>query len=284
MKKLSILLLVLSLFIPQIVLAQETAVPSPSPEVFDYAKAYKDYIFTLDQYKRAHSEYLLARSQYMQAKTLAAQTKARDATVTLLQVRDDVVMSYLTTLRMKLSESVGILSTDREGLYARIDREVTWFDNHKQQIPSAGTLKDLEADSKEAADHFVVTEFLVYEVLLVVPVGKVQALREQADSILGRMKSKVSQMRADGVDTSITERSLIETENKLTRSLDKEVEAQGLVVALQSGEQNIKNASKKIDKDSIYEQTIQTLVEAQQFLKETSSFMKEILRQIMTKQ
>lgn len=125
-----------------------------SQEDFDYQKAYKDYVYTFELYKKAHSDYLLAKTQYNQAKTLASQTKARDATAIMLEKRDDVVITYLTTLRMLLSESDGITDAEKQGLFTRIDSEVAWFKNHKSQIPSAGTLTDLSEDSLEAAEHF----------------------------------------------------------------------------------------------------------------------------------
>jgi len=245
-----------------------------SQEEFDYQKAYKDYIYTFELYKKAHSDYLLAKSQYNQAKTLASQTKARDVTAIMLEKRDEVVITYFTTLRMLLSESDGITDAEKQGLFIRIDSEVAWFKNHKSQIPSAGTLADLSEDSLEAAEHFVLTKPLIYEVLLVIPVGKIEIFKTEASSILDDIKNKTEKVRQKGDhDTTKIERWIIETQNKLTRSIDKEVAAQANIASIQSG--NVKDK----DLDKVYNETISLLQESNQFLREASQFMKEIVKE-----
>jgi hypothetical protein len=272
------LILLLPVF-PRPVAAQEDA----QEEVFNFEKAYKDYIFVYENYKKAHSDYLLARSQYQQAQTLASQTKARDSTVVMLQARDDVVVTYLTMLRMKLVESEGISETDKEGLYSRLDSEITWYKNNKSQIPSAGTLSDLVKDSEETSDHFQGVIPLAYETLSVVPVGKVEVLRNKINLILSDIKTKTEEIRLNGDhDTQIIERWIIEAENKITRSLDKEVEAQTLIYKLQSS--SAKKSSREENPADIYNQVVSLLGESNQFMREASSYMKEIVKQIKTVQ
>lgn len=259
--------------------------PSPTPaateEPFNFSRAYKDYVFMFDTYKKAHSDYLLAKAQYEAAKTLASQTKVRDATVVLLQSRDDVVVTYLTALRLKLSESEGVSEIDRDGLYTRIDSEVAWFKNHKASIPSAGTLADLTTDSAEAADHFVTTTPLIYELLATIPFGKVDTIRMSATEILSQTKTKVAEIRANGDhDTTVTERWILETENKLTRSLDKEIEAQTMIASLPAKPKT----GQRDNKEQSYNDIIAKLTESLQFLKEASNFMREILKQVKTAQ
>jgi hypothetical protein len=259
-----------------------TGAPSPTPEVFNYDRAYKDYIFIYDVYKRAQSEYLLARSQYVQAKTLAAQTKARDTTVILLQSRDDVSMTYLTALRMKLSESLGLDPIEREGYYSRLDADVAWFRAHRSSIPSAGTLEDLVVDSQEASDHFnLVTESLAWEVLSSISIGKIHDWQIKGEEILSRLEAKTNQIRSEGKhDTAITERSIIETENKFIRSLDKQNAAQGKLV------NELRNAKDKrrLVESAIHDGVVNMLAESQQYVKEANNFMKEIVRQLSTAQ
>lgn len=279
----SLVVFVSAVFVEAPSLQAQTSSPAPSAteEPFTFSRAYKDYVFTYDVYKKSHSDYLLAKAQYEAAKTLASQTKVRDATVVLLQSRDDVVVTYLTALRLKLAESEGISETDRDGLYTRLDSEVAWFQNHKASIPSAGTLADLTTDSKEASDHFVTTTPLIYELLATIPFGKVDTIRMSATQVLSQTKTKVSEIRANGDhDTTVTERWILETENKLTRSLDKEIEAQTMIASLP-----IKSKTgQKENKEQSYNEVIAKLTESLQFLKEASNFMREILKQIKTAQ
>lgn len=260
--------------------AQDAPTPTPTEE-FNFEKAYKDYVFVTDTYNKDHGDYLLARAQYFQAQTLASQTKARDATALMLQDRDEVIKAYLVALRLRLGESVGVSDITKSGLYSRIDAEVTWWKSHKDRIDSAGNLNDLVADSDEALKHFPTTESLSYEVLATVPQGKVFELRTGLNELLSSTKAKVSAIRSNGDhDVTNAERWILETDQKITRSLDKENEAQTLITSLTQ----IEKPGKKIDKNQIYNNVLTNLTDSLQYLREASNYLKEVIKSIKTKQ
>jgi len=262
------------------------ALPTPIPseqEEFTAQVAYKDYVYTFDLYKKAHSDYLLALSQYKQAQTLASKTKTQEATTKMLQARDDVVITYLTALRLRVSEAEGVNNTDKSGLYSRIDSEIAWFQDHRQTITSAGTLQDLVADSESALERYSIVEPLAYEILSTIPLGKVEIIKSKLNSILAEIKIKTEEIRAKGDhDTTITERWILETENKITRGLDKQIEAQRLLATFQvSGESNPRL---KPNYNANYNEIIDFLQQSNQLYKESSSYLKEIIRSITVTQ
>jgi len=270
------LLLAIFLFFVSFVLVPEN-VHAQEEAPFDYLRAYQDYVFTVDVYNGAHSEYLLAKAQYEQAGTLVAQTRAREATVKMLVARDDVVITYMTAVRMKVIEAQGVSDITKNGLYSRIDAETNWFKDHKGRISSAGSLADLEEDSTEAADRFMLTEQVAYEALASVPIGTLSTLRAETNSILSAIRAKITQVGAEGKNMAVAERWAFEVENKITRSLDKEIEAQGKVPEL-SGERRNSGA----DRRQIFDGIIFKLEESRQFLRDALGFMKEIMREITT--
>lgn len=255
----------------------QTPTPTATPEPeFDFDRAYQDYVFTMDIYNNAHSEYLLAKAQYQQSGTLVSQTKAQEATVKMLEARDDVVVTYITAVRMRLVEAEGVSALTKNGLFARIDAEVAWFQDHKSRIQSAGTLQDLSEDSEEAAERFFLTERTAYEALSTVPFGKLSLMRSATNAILTKINSKVFEIRANqDKDTAIIERWAFETENKITRSLDKEIEAQALIP-------NFSADSRNRDHRKTYNDIIFRLDESRQFLRDATGFIKEILHEITT--
>lgn len=248
---------------------------------FTYQKAYEDYVFTYDVYKKAHADYLLARSQYINAKTLASQTKAQEAGSAMLIDRDNVVITYLTALRLRLSETNGVSNTDKEGLYQRLDSEVLWYQTHRDTISSAASLDDLVADSDAASEHYTTIQGLIYEVLGTIPVGRVETVRTSATSLLGSIKTKTQEIQLNGDhDVSGAEHWITETENKLTRSLDKQIEAQKIIFSFQSiPEQELDR--KNFSKD--YSEITSNLQDSVQLINESASYMKEILTEIKTK-
>jgi len=266
MKNAVFVILVL-LFVPTIAHAQVD-------EQYDYARAYQDYVFTQDTYDSSLSDYRLARSQYLQAQTLVAQTKARDATVKMLTARDDVIIAYLTAIRLRLTETEGIGEVTRTGIQERIDSEVSWFRDHKSRISSAGTLDDLVDDSDEANDRFQETEKIAYEALSLIAGGKVDVLRGELSSILSQTREKSFEIESNGdYDISVVQRWLEEIEQKITRSLDKSIEAQSLTQEFYG-----KKGDKASGRSDLFNDVTAAYSEAMQLLRDGNNFMKEILK------
>lgn len=248
-------------------------------EDFDFARAYKDYVFVLDNYNSEHAEYLLAKAQYKQAGTLVSQTKAREETIDMLEARDEVVIIYLTAVRMKLLEAEGVSDLTKNGLFTRLDAEIAWYRDHKSRIASAGTLADLEDDSQDASDRFSsLSQSIAYEALAAVPFGKLSVMRDKTNEILTDINVKIFEIRANGdKDTTNAERWASEVSNKITRSLDKEIEAQAEIPKLAP------NNKQKADLRGIYNGVIFKLEESRQFLRDATERMGEIVRIIIIK-
>lgn len=275
MKKIRALLIAFSLLL----FASGAAFAQEDPD-FDFNRAYQDYVFTLNTYNSEHSEYLLAKAQYNQAGTLVSQTKAREETIDMLEARDDVVITYMTAVRMKLVEAEGVSDLTKNGLFTRIDAEIAWYRDHKGRIASAGTLADLADDSEEAGKKFNgLTQNIAYEALATVPFGKLSLMRSSANEILDNIDAKLFQIRANGdKDTAIAERWAFEVENKITRSLDKEIEAQAEIPKLTPD-----NKGRNQNLSATFNNIIFKLEESRQFLRDATEFMDEIMREIIIK-
>jgi hypothetical protein len=191
----------------------------------------------------------------------------------MLQARDEVVKTYITALRTRLSETGGILDDKRNALYSQIDASVLWFSDHKDKIPSAGSLDDLVKDSDEAGDYYSEKEYMLYDTLVTISIGKIAFIREKQDATLAEIKAKVSEIRTNGdKDTSVLERWILDTENRLTRSREKEIEALELMPKLKGNQNKINLGT--------YEDVLFKLSESLQYLKDANSYMKEIIKEI----
>lgn len=248
---------------------------SQEEEEFNFDRAYQDYVFILNGYRQEHEEYLLARSQYIQAGTLAAEVKAREETIQMLRARDQVVITYLTALRMRLAEAKGVSELERGGLNTRLDNDVAWYKEHKERVLSASTLNDLTIDSNQARSHFdVITEKLAYEVLSVIAIGKSDIIRSKTSTLLVSLKDKTAAIREEGDhETKDAERWITEAENKLTRSLDRHIEVQKILSDLQTG---------KGKENTNYSTIISGLQSSFQLLREVASLMRNIIQAIKT--
>lgn len=269
-----LLCLSLSLIFVSRVYAQEL-------EESEFRKVYREYTLSVERYKKAHENYVLARSQYLKFNTLQSKTNARNATLAMLEARDEVAISYLDALKAKLEETPGISVDALDALYFRIDEEVAWFSDHKARLSSAATPEDLVDDSDQARDRYKSITPLFYEILSTISSGKLESFRVRFAEVFNAIKDKVNEIREEereGYSFSsnklqIIDRWIFETENRVSRAEGKKIEAGQLMDEI---------GEKRKDNRSIYERVLVKQGESLLYLKEASSFLKEMVREIKT--
>lgn len=247
----------------------------------DFREAYNLYSLSIEEYKKTHDNYVLTREQYLSFKTLQAETNAREATAKMLQARNDVVIEYFKTLKAKIAKTPGISDEDANDLNTRSDIEIAWYEDHKSRVPSAGTLEDLISDSEEASNRFEGNEPLVYEILSTISLGKVVNFRERINELFSSIKDKTVEIREEGRNEykfsaeklQDIDRWVFETEGRITRSQEKQQDSEEAIS--QIGE-------KQINDKAQYSRVLSSLGESHQYLKEASSFLGEVIREIKT--
>jgi len=257
---------------------------SESAEKEEFDRIYKEYQGSQEEYKAAYDAYILARAQYLKFKTLASENNAIEKTRKMLSSRNEVLRKYLLTLKAKVFSQEGIGSATKELLSTRIDAEVVWYENHSQKLSSAATLNDLIADSNAAMAHYESMNSLIYEVLSKVVRGRVNDFEKRLTQDFAKISDKIIKIkeeeRADfkfsAEKIQIIERWIFETQGRVERSQGKIAEADSLIALMEVG------INKKKGYEVDYEQVLARLSEAQQYLKEASSFLKEIVRQVKT--
>ncbi len=267
--KLFIGLFFLYFFVPYYVHAQEP---------LTYNDAYAQYTSRQAEYQKAHDEYVLRRSQYLRFKSLQSEKDARDATVAMLGTRDEVVIAYLSVLQKRLEETTGLTDAGKKVYLTQLTDEKTFFKDHKAKIPSAGTLDDLVADSNLASNRYKDDQKLLYQILFAIANGKITDLRTRLSDNLNNIKSKIETIRNetrpeytfDLDKLQKIDRYVFESENKLARSEEKQISAQDTT--------NIRDFT-----SDTYTQKLGQLGEAQQLLKEASSYMREIINEVEKK-
>lgn len=260
-------------FLPAIFLAGALFLtPIVRGEEFNFNRAYNDYTYTYDQYRLANNEYIMSRQAYLNYKTLTSKTDAQDKTLKMLQLRDNVVRTYLIALRKKLAEITGILNYKQNVLYLKLDTEINWYTQHHDQLSSAGTLEDLVSSSQEAQSKYQETEILIYQTLGAILAGKESVARDQINQQIENLKTKMAEIRQKGdKNTNVAERWLLEAENRLTRSQEKQSTAQQILTNLKPYTQ---------DKIQAYDQAQFTLTESHQYLKEANSYLRELIKEV----
>ncbi len=241
-------------------------------KIFDADRAFQDYLYNTNLYRQSHSEYIIARESYLKYQTLTSKNTALEKTRLMLKNQDEVTRTYLTALRLKLAEVSGITNYGQNVLYLRLDDEIPWFQKHQQSLNSAGTIEDLVSLSEDGRNQYQKTEILAYQTLGAILTSKQNVLYEEITQKIKDLKEKIGEIRTKGdKNTSLAERWLLEAENRLTRSQEKQFSAQQLLAQMKTNDFN---------KNESYNKAQFTIEESHQYLKEANSYLKEVVREL----
>jgi hypothetical protein len=264
---LSFLLLLTSCFL----LLTQTLAQSPTTTEFNFDRAYQDYLYNYNLYRSAYQDYLVAQNEYQKYKTLSSQTKFLETAKTMLLTRADTVKTYLTALRMKLRETTGIINYQQNLYYVKLDDEVAWVDSYKQSLPSAGSLDDLGQLSSQMEGKSNLYHYLAYKTIGVVVCARESALKEHVQDVISRLENQINQIRNEGRNTDVLERWLIEAKQKFARAEEKFTQAQNIYGSITENPSSQTNG---------YNSAGVALEQSNQYLKETITSLKEIIREI----
>jgi hypothetical protein len=237
----------------------------------NFDRAYGDYVYNYNLYRESYNTYLTARETFLKYKTLTSKNEALGKTKEMLQKQDEVIKTYLTALRVKLTENPGLSSDEQNILFSNLDNEVQWFRQHQEEINLANTLEEIISLSEKSKEQYQKTEVLIYETLGAIFTSKEISLREEISQKIKSLKEKIGEIRLKGdKNTSLAEHWLLEAENRLTQSQEKQFEAQ----------QNLSKIKSSLSKTRVYNEAQSSLEESHQLLKEANSYLKEIIREL----
>lgn len=241
-------------------------------KTFDANQAYQDFLYNYNLYRQSYSEYTIAKESYLKYQTLTSKNEALQKTSQMLKNQDEVVKTYLTALRLKLMEASGNAGYEQNTLYTKIDNEITWYKNHQENLNSAGTIEDLIALASKGGNEYEETEILIYQTLGAILNGKENVFYGKINQNIKTLKEKIGEIRTKGdKNTSLSERWLLEAENRLTRSQEKQLSAQNLLTQIKTNDSN---------KLKSYNEAQFTIQESHQYLKEANSYLKEVIKEL----
>lgn len=230
----------------------------------DFDRAYQDYLYQYDQYRKNLTIFLSAKNRYLTYGTLTSQTEALIATKSFLEARDVVSTTYLQMLLEKNPD---------ESYKKLIGDELTFFTNHKALIPAVGSLNDGVDVSEKFDEHFPLTKVIARQTIANIILGKIQNLDNRLANLTTGSEEKINSLKNQGKDVTTLERWLLETKNKRLLSQQKFNEAQNQAAKLKPTKYSIES-SENFDKVQIL------IFESNQYLKEATAYLKEIKEEL----
>jgi hypothetical protein len=247
----------------------------------DFDTAFNTYNQSIENYQKLHDDYVLARAQYLRFGTQKSKTEAKDTTTSMLKARDDVVIDYIRVLEARLNTTVGVEPARRESMIIKLDEEISWFSDHRDNLSSAGDLDDLVSDSDEAKDHYNATLPLFYETLANVSYGRITDYRSRLEDVLNESKAKLDEIRTEDEKNSFSlekiqtlDRWIFESESLIARSNDKQTDADEALNELSTGR---RRSNKYVN---LYNEILTDLTDSQQLLKDATSYLGELIKEV----
>ena len=238
----------------------------------DYASSYQDYINKTGVYQSDYNNYLTARANYLASQSIDSQDKAKATTLKMLQSRDDVVSSFLTAMKSKIQSTQGISSSDQGSFSSRADTEIGWYNAHRTRLSSAGSLDDLVADSDEAKAQYDSTSLLVYQSVVALGIANNSYIRNEINNEISTLRAKIDEIKANqDKDVSLIERSLVDVQNKLSRSQTKDSDAANLVNSIKPTDRQ---------KSNDFQDSQSDVADSNSYLKEANDGLLQIISQI----
>ncbi len=234
----------------------------------DFATAYQDYVFNLQNYKNAYNEYQVAKSAYQTYGTLTAQNDAIVKFKAVLKARNQVMSTYYDLLQEKLNATTGVSDDTKKTFTGIRQSEKQWLSSNQATIDAAGDLDDLNSLSDEFKKQYEQMDEETKQTVGAILIAKEGALRNKLNTDIAGVTTKLGEIRNQGENTTAAERGIITIQTKLDFQNQKAEKAQTIL----SGKDLKRN--QKIDLLAGQK----SLIEANQYLKEAASYLLEIVR------
>lgn len=244
---------------------------------FTFSKAREDYIFSEDNYKKALFDFNLKKGSYNKNPTLSLKEEFRLSSFTFVDSRNVLIKNYLTMLRIKTLENNGLNNDQKSKIYEKLDKEVGWYQNRKNEYKPDDTIEQVFEKSKLEDTHYLdETLPTIYFALSYNSLGDSIDIKNKNIRIYEKLKSEANSLVSLGrADESLFKRWFddIEKELKLISDIEN--------LTRETAEKVV--GADKYQRETGYEDSIETISDVKANLYRLNSFIMELENVIITK-
>lgn len=244
---------------------------------FTFSKAREDYIFSEDNYKKALFDFNLKKGSYNKNPTLSLKEEFRLSSFTFVDSRNVLIKNYLTMLRIKTLENNGLNNEQKNKIYEKLDKEVSWYQSRKNEYKPEDTIEQVFEKTKLEDTHYLdETLPVIFFALSYNSLGDSIDIKNKNIKIYEKLKSEANSLVSLGrADESLFKRWFNDIEKEL--ALISEIEN----LTIESIEKITGND--RYQRESGYEDSIETISKVKSNLYRLNSFIMELENVIITK-
>jgi len=235
-----------------------------------FSKSKDDYIFSDDVYRKDLADFNLKKAAYQKNETLALKEGSRLALYKFVSSRNNLVKSYLNMIRAYVSESKGIDNSLKTTIYSKIDPEIKWFEERKNNYSVTDDLETIVNKSQEEDTKYK-TEVLpiIYFSLANISLGEVNSTKEGHIKIYNRLKTESDEIVKLGrADKELFNRWFSDINNELNNINDAIDKTKSEINKILNGDD--------YTKDSGYKKSIESLEITKLYLLKLNSYINEL--------
>lgn len=238
-------------------------------EVFaDYNSALSDYKSQYSNYRQAYSNFSVAKSTFLTYKTLTAQNAAIVAFRDVLNARNGLVSSYFDVMQEKLNSTPGVDPIDLQTFTGSRKSTKDWLSGNQAKIRAAGTLTDLNSASEEFSSRYPQMQQDMRKSIGRLLLAKGTNLDNALSAIFAETNQVSSFLKTQGEDTTGIDRGVIQAKIKRDLFAQKQQEERDFFFPKYDSNSN----------DLLQGQ--QLAIEANQYLKEATSYLVELFKPV----
>lgn len=171
-------------------------------QTLTFDKAYQDYLYTRTVYEQSFKDFEASKNAYLGNPTLSLKDEAKQKTLVMLRNRDQLMATYLTSIRTKISEFTSLDSDIKQSILGKIDTEISWYINHKSNYKDDDQSETLFSKSDEAKTQYENnTTELIREALFDITLGEQQTLRLSQEEVYKNLKDIINVRVGEGILT-----------------------------------------------------------------------------------
>jgi len=204
-------------FIP-VARAQESSVPVVIPQTVDqelFKNLEAKYFFLLEQYRNQEQTYSIAKNQYLQLNTLASQELAVQETRTLIDMRADILLTYIDILTQLLSNTRGVPIENKNAQIISLSllRERVLL--HKTKNLNSLDRLTLDAESASFQTTYKQIEQNAYYTLSLIRIGEMQEAYDKMVVVRNAVESSIQNSELSSAKKGEKERGFQEIDRTI---------------------------------------------------------------------
>lgn len=185
----------------------------------------QNYQMFLDSYRRYQTNiepFKTARSQYQAFLSVESQISFFQQAKKLYSTEVESMLFFSQFIRLRLTEATKIINYDENLLFIKLDDEISFLTNLKNNVDKASSLEDLKKLSPEIKTHYKTISDFAYQIKMIIEISS-------AEKIFSNLKIEKEKINSFLQNNNYPQVKIVAGQNKIIL-LDKNIDEADVIL------------------------------------------------------